>query len=334
MTIPFEIPAQFLPMVNAGEVVRYGALLRDAETGRFVGHLKEAGKLGETLAALPVSPISSAVKIGSAISQHVQLANIQQVLNSLQLLSSVGAFASVAGLGVCVAGFAIMNHKLNRIDAKLDKVLGELAYVRQAVNELGFKWDTITMARMKSAIEAFSTAEATTKASQREQELLSSISTFRELRNYYLQLFNHADPFNRHDFPLHAGMEMFGRYTACCVAELEGEFLLNDANRFKVSHEKIMKEIDSEKVFNAQLIHRNRHDSAIREGIEFDLEQLDDRAVNLIKEVVVNGKESIARLETFSAEMDYITANGLDPIEYKREIRELEDGIILLPVAA
>lgn len=48
MTIPFEVPAQFMAKVLSGEYVRYGGIIKDAVTGQVIGHLKEAGSLGKS----------------------------------------------------------------------------------------------------------------------------------------------------------------------------------------------------------------------------------------------------------------------------------------------
>lgn len=40
--IPFDLPLQFLPGLATGKIVRYGAILKDAGTGRILGHLQES----------------------------------------------------------------------------------------------------------------------------------------------------------------------------------------------------------------------------------------------------------------------------------------------------
>ena len=41
--IPFRIPFDFAADVAVGKIVRYGAILKDAQTGRIVAHLQETG---------------------------------------------------------------------------------------------------------------------------------------------------------------------------------------------------------------------------------------------------------------------------------------------------
>ncbi len=47
MSIPFEVPAELMTRFLAGDLVRNGALLREAGTGRVVAHLQEAGGLAQ-----------------------------------------------------------------------------------------------------------------------------------------------------------------------------------------------------------------------------------------------------------------------------------------------
>ncbi|MFO1275236.1 MAG: hypothetical protein U1F21_04265 [Sphaerotilus natans] len=41
--IPFDLPFSSFEDIANGDIVRYGAILKDAETGRIVGHLQESG---------------------------------------------------------------------------------------------------------------------------------------------------------------------------------------------------------------------------------------------------------------------------------------------------
>jgi hypothetical protein len=66
--ILFEYPAKFLAHGLPENVVRYGAILKDADTGRIVGHMQESG-LGQSLidmvgSGLP-SPLSLVVGANS-----------------------------------------------------------------------------------------------------------------------------------------------------------------------------------------------------------------------------------------------------------------------------
>src|SRR4051812_2548140 len=120
MPIPMEMPASFLQAVIDGRVARYGCVLKDVLSGRIVGHLKEVGQAAVLLSGAPVSPIGTAASVvaqaGQWLDSHVQLKAIRQTLEHLQLVTTAGALASVAGLGVSVAGFALVLRRLERLE--------------------------------------------------------------------------------------------------------------------------------------------------------------------------------------------------------------------------
>ena len=74
----------------------------------------------------PVSAISSVVA-------NVQLASIQTMLQFMQVLQFATLGAAVAGIGVSVTGFALMNKKLN---AMSDQVIGLRSDVRRGFDEI------------------------------------------------------------------------------------------------------------------------------------------------------------------------------------------------------
>jgi hypothetical protein len=51
--IPFKIPDGLLADVASGKVIRIGAMLHDADTGRIIAHLQETGALQNLLATPP-----------------------------------------------------------------------------------------------------------------------------------------------------------------------------------------------------------------------------------------------------------------------------------------
>lgn len=145
-----------------GTLKRFGSVIREAGTGRIVRHLAEAPGLTNKLMTLPFSPVLGGASlvtdvIGHGITIHklngVQqtLSQVQQTLSSVLNLSQIAAGASVLNLGVSLAGFAYMGYKLHqvqqsidnlqksveagfdRIDKRLDKLSGQLAYLHLLV---------------------------------------------------------------------------------------------------------------------------------------------------------------------------------------------------------
>lgn len=126
--ILFEYPAKFLAHGIPENVVRYGAILKDAETGRIVGHLQESG-LGQSLLDMvsggiqaPLSSLPSVVDIGTGVYSAVKLNQLHVMMQTLQTLQVATLGTSLVGLGVSVAGFIHMHQRFNAVDQKLQEL--------------------------------------------------------------------------------------------------------------------------------------------------------------------------------------------------------------------
>jgi hypothetical protein len=136
-SIPFSFPDHLISHFAAGDSVRFGAILKDAATGRIVGHVQETGLAHSLLSKLigggvptPFSLIGNLV--GAAVEidtdrqiQQVkdQIAQSQQLVQALQVLQIANLAVSIVGVGVTVAGFVHVHRRLNAIDRKLDLVM-------------------------------------------------------------------------------------------------------------------------------------------------------------------------------------------------------------------
>lgn len=124
----FEIPARFVLPHDFGQVQRYGALLKDVNTGRIVAHLQETG-LGQSLVsralqtsgAILKSPLQPLGLVGN-VAQIVQNEQIKHALAVLQQFQIANLVLSGVGIGVSAAGFAVTNMKIERLRAGLDKI--------------------------------------------------------------------------------------------------------------------------------------------------------------------------------------------------------------------
>jgi hypothetical protein len=117
----FEVPARYAAQFASGEIVRFGALLKDSVSGRVVAHLQETGAFQQILSqagALPFSPVS-VLNTVSSIGANIQLHKLTHLVQSLQLLQVATLGISIAGVGVSVIGFAMMNKKLNALSDQI-----------------------------------------------------------------------------------------------------------------------------------------------------------------------------------------------------------------------
>lgn len=117
--IPFNIPAKFAAQYAAGSIVRIGTLLKDANTGRIVGHLQETGLLQKTVQSLGGFDPTGVTGVLSASQNLVilnKINNLQSGLSFLQGLQSASLATSVVGVGVTAASTAIILNRLGQID--------------------------------------------------------------------------------------------------------------------------------------------------------------------------------------------------------------------------
>ena len=327
MAIPMEIPAALLRAVIDGRAVRYGCVVKDGATGRILGHLKEVGRLSETLASIPLGPVTTAVQIGQWIDTHGQLRHIRQTLDHLQLISSVGAVASVVGLGVSVAGFALVLRRLDRLESGLNAAMGKLQSV---VERLHLKLDLLQMAELRTAWEQLTGADRTTPGGRRDDLLASADRVFQKYRHYYHALIRELAPVMRAELPLPQARELYGRFFACCQAELEANLALGDFDQWFFRHDRITAQCTELGAVAARDIIHTRIDGST---LFTDAE----RTV-LGQDAVLTAefcRENRVRLATSDAEARWLEKAGIAPAEYLGELHQIsEPRLIFVPHAS
>lgn len=337
MTIPFEVPAQYMTKVLSGEYVRYGGIIKDAATGQIMGHLKEAGSLGKVLSAIPMNPIS-AISDVIQISQYAHLSHqntqlmqnitqIQSTLEGLQLTTSVGAIASVASLGISVAGFALVQKRLKRLDSKLDTALFELSQVKKIVQRGEAKIDALGYSRFKAAAEELSIAEDATIENERIEYSRNAEFKFREMKHYYSLLLNNEEynALNDPELSLPQALELHSRFIASMKGELQACFLRNDLGAY---HKCLQNNIEL-----AQKICHFDKKAAYQKRLVSSILSEPKAVATEIKEIHDIASENFARIRSMSTEVNFIRRNNLTPIQYLKELKECAPDILLLPSA-
>lgn len=151
MEIRYVIPPHLSEAYQSGAARLIGATIRDAASGKILGHVQQAEGLDGVLAKLTGTapffagtafpPLGLAMKAGSLfldIQQSRQLAEIQRTLSLLQGLQVANLAISGLNLGVSVVGFAVVLKKLNVIEGRL--------------KEIGDQIDKVTADRRKDEI--------------------------------------------------------------------------------------------------------------------------------------------------------------------------------------
>jgi hypothetical protein len=319
-----DLPSKFLPRVIDGSLVRYGCILKEVATGRIVGHLKEVGAVPDLLSRLPLGGLP---QIGQWIDPHVQLKRIQSVLNHLQLVSTVGAAASVAGLGVSVAGFAVVLNRLNRLEQNLNRAMSRL---QAQVERLSLKMDMVEMAELHAAWENLRGASDTNRPERAPELLKQANRAFQKYRNYYYALVMELRPLGRPELSLPQVREMYGRFFACALAELEANFLLHDFAQWQHRHQEITKQLAEACAPDAAEMVRSRVDALglVPQG---QLEELTEQ-VRVTRDAC---QESRVRILTANEEVRWLERQKLTPQEYLAALRSApEEGVVLLPHTA
>ena len=127
-SIPFTIPAEYEAALKSGAVERFGAILKDSATGQIVAHLQESGRYADLCGSLvgKVVGATSPLSTLSSLAANQQLAQLKQMVESLEMLGFTNLVVSVVGIGINVAGFALMNKRLDQLSrqiADLDKAI-------------------------------------------------------------------------------------------------------------------------------------------------------------------------------------------------------------------
>lgn len=102
-----------------------GALVKDSVTHQILAHLQPTQQLSQTLLRV-LDGVTSPANLVSSLGQNYQLWKVRQMLDTLQLVSSIGAAASVLNLGVSVGGFALVLGAIRRVDEKMERALASL----------------------------------------------------------------------------------------------------------------------------------------------------------------------------------------------------------------
>lgn len=162
-----QVPARLLGAVHTGSAYVEGAVVKSAGSHHVLAHLQQSGRLAQALASGPVGAGSAVVQAASSVVANVQLEQVKAMLSTLQVISGVGAAASVLNLGVSVGGFALVLSRLRRLDERV-------AHVAQRIEGLQQCIDRSRVAHVLTALErcetAFDHSEAERQRIWREEE--------------------------------------------------------------------------------------------------------------------------------------------------------------------
>ena len=343
MSILMEEPAKFIAEMAAGRVIRYGAILKDASTGQILGHLKEAGQMGELLSNISASPFSvvsnlNPVSIGIDAFGHtfngVQIHNvqksvdqIQKTLQGLELATNAAALSSMAGLGVSVAGFAAVNAKLNKIDGKLDDIADDVVTIKNAIKGIKEGWDAMSNAKLQRAAETIMVAEQASSTGRRLELAKDAVADFALLRHYYSNLLSAPGLFEDIHLDISHLHELTARYTFTCLGVLQAEFITGDLGSYRKRLETINQDFSTLVTFSPKELYQARCDQLPALALDHDYQVHSDS----LKTLSDYSTETVARIESHMVELEYLEKNNLTVSEYLQALRDHETDVVLLP---
>ena len=178
-TIPFTVPTEFAARLAAGELVRYGGILKSVSTGQIVGHLQETGVAQQLLSSLatsalsPLSLASNLVNAGAGIYTAVQVGQIKAMMATLQSLQVATLGLSMVGVGVSVAGFLYMRKRFNALDEKLDRIVNAIHTGFEEQRKAALRTQ---MSRTKGLIQRAEHARALSNAQAEYREVAAALA--------------------------------------------------------------------------------------------------------------------------------------------------------------
>ena len=139
--LTFVEPTKYAAGLADGSVVRYGAILKNASSGRIVAHIQETGLARQILQSVGPGSFTpwGAVSTLAGGYANVQLHQLQNMMQSLQLLQFANIGLAAAGLGVSVVGFAVLSRRVKAIEGKLDELSAQVKKGFQTLVDLEWR---------------------------------------------------------------------------------------------------------------------------------------------------------------------------------------------------
>ena len=155
-----QVPQHLLAGVQTGELQVFGSIIRSVASGRITGHLQEtaglaqlAGRALSAPATLPLQGVGMAADLighGVTITQNEQIKSAIHALHALQVADlALGA----AGVGVSVAGFAIVSAKITRVEKRIAEIFTNLEHVTRKIDMLRLERVAEDFTRLRTAAE-------------------------------------------------------------------------------------------------------------------------------------------------------------------------------------
>jgi hypothetical protein len=119
--LTFKVPEFLMSGIASGDLTRFGSIIKNSQTGKIVAHVQETGlaqNIFSSLASAPFSPLETI----SSLAANAQIHQLKRMVESLQILQYANLGVALVGVGVSVAGFAVVNKRLNTIQSSIERL--------------------------------------------------------------------------------------------------------------------------------------------------------------------------------------------------------------------
>lgn len=157
-----ELPEHLLKGVASGEYQLFGSVVREVANGQIVGFLQEAaplapmavsGALGGPLGI--VQAAASGLELVQNEAMRAGIARLEEAVGVLQHLGAASVALSATGLGVSIAGFAIMSAKIDCVQRAVHDLSDQLEIVSAKIDALQRDAIDVDFAELKSLSKSF-----------------------------------------------------------------------------------------------------------------------------------------------------------------------------------
>jgi hypothetical protein len=152
MTIPAHLQAAYA----SNEVAVFGSIIKNVTTGQIAGHLQQSASLTNMMSLIGSSPIGAVATLADVGAQAVTIAQneqIKQALGALQHLQIANLALTGLGIGVSVAGFAIMSAKIDKVNRRLDGIAEQLDRIAMGLDDMKMEYIRADLDRLRTACE-------------------------------------------------------------------------------------------------------------------------------------------------------------------------------------
>lgn len=161
-----NVPEHLVQGVNSGAYRVFGSVIKEVATGKGVGFLQEAAPLASmALNGASLGPAGAATEVALGVAQVAQneairagVERLEQAVSVLQGLGIANLALSASGIGVSIAGFAVMSAKIDGVKRAVLGIADQMETVSAKIDALQQDAIDVDFAELKSLSKSFDEA--------------------------------------------------------------------------------------------------------------------------------------------------------------------------------